>query len=438
MSRPLRIACFVGCFPVVSETFIVRQIAGLLELGHDVRIFSDTRAEPGSPEPPEVTKHRLLERTTFMNLPPETVPCEMPVWPVTGKTWSPGATTPVANWRRVWRALPALIRCWRTSPRLTVQLLRRSEYSYRAASLSGVHRCAKLAVLPQRFDVLHAHFGPNGNSYRFTRELWRAPLVVSFHGYDVGTVPRREGPAVYQRLFASVDRVTVNSAFTRSRIEHLGCPPGKIRLLPLGLDLSRFAFRERSLAPDGRVRILNVARLVPVKGHEFLIRALARVRESYPNVACDIVGDGPERERLAALIEQLGLRAVVRLHGAQTGDALMRLFDGAHLAALTSVTVDGAAEGQGLFLQEAQACGLPVLATTHGALPEGMLPGQSGLLAPERDAEALADQLRQLLSHPERWPEMGRAGRDFISSQYDIRRLTARCLEIYQELLPHA
>ena len=98
MNRSLRIAVFVGTFPVVSETFIVRQIAGLLKLGHSVDIYADCRAEPNTPIPGEVEKHRLMDRATFMDMPPESAPWEIPVWPLTGRTWPPGAERRVIAW----------------------------------------------------------------------------------------------------------------------------------------------------------------------------------------------------------------------------------------------------------------------------------------------------------------------------------------------------
>ena len=110
MSRPLRIAFFVGSFPVVSETFILRQITGLLDLGHEVDIFADTRAANDAPTQPEVVSHRLLERTTFMDMPPESAPWELPVRPFTGETWLPGSETAIPNSRRLFQALPALRR----------------------------------------------------------------------------------------------------------------------------------------------------------------------------------------------------------------------------------------------------------------------------------------------------------------------------------------
>jgi colanic acid/amylovoran biosynthesis glycosyltransferase len=433
MSSPLRIAFFVGTFPVVSETFIVRQIAGLLDLGHDARIFADSRADASTAVPEAVRRHDLLARTTFVDAPPETAPYELPVWPLTGRTWPPGAEHSVPNWRRLLCAVPKFVRAFRHSPRLACRVLKSSEYGFQAASLSALHRLARLCGGAGRFDVLHAHFGPVGNSFRFARELWRAPLVVSFHGHDFSTVPRKQGRDVYRRLFATADLVTVNSEHTRRAVEGLGCRPDRIRKLPVGLDLAEFVFKERQRQVGEPVRIFTAARLVDIKGHPFVLRALATLRARHPEIRYDIVGDGPLRKELLALVAELGLQGAVTLHGALDGAMVRHLMQEAHLAVLASVQIEGDAEGQGLFLQEAQACGLPVVATQHGALPEGLLPDQSGFLVPERNVEALAGRLEFLVQHPERWPDMGRRGRTFVEERFDIRKLNRQLVEIYAE-----
>src|SRR5436853_2976298 len=146
MTRPLRIALFIGRFPVVSETFILRQVASLLDLGHEVDVYSDSGGEAGGPAHPEVASYRLLERTTYMNMPPETFPYEMPVWPITGETWPPGSATSVPNVKRVARALPAFLRCLARAPRLTLRALKQSEYGYSAASRSALNRPGALAA----------------------------------------------------------------------------------------------------------------------------------------------------------------------------------------------------------------------------------------------------------------------------------------------------
>jgi len=434
MSRPLRIAFLLGSFPVVSETFILRQITGLLDLGHDVRIFANTRPEGSAPVHPEVTKYDLLNRATYIDGPAESIFWELPVWPLTSRTWSPGASSYIANWRLLTQALPKLLRCAFRAPGLLRQVLSASEYRYQAASLSGVYRLATLCRAGTGFDVLHAHFGPAGNSFRFARDLWQAPLVASFHGFDFSTLPRTEGPAMYEKLFGAADLITVNSEFTRSRVEQLGCPGGKLRKLPVGLDLGEFPFSERFRRANEPVRLLTVARLVEIKGHEFTLRAVAKVRENPAELRYDIVGDGPLRRKLEQLIAELGLQNVVTLQGARAGAFVRGLMREAHLALLGSVSIEGDQEGQGLFLQEAQACGLPVIATQHGALPEGLLPGQSGFLVPERDGAAMVERINFLIAHPEDWPKMGRQGRAFVAARYDIRKLNEELVALYRDL----
>jgi colanic acid/amylovoran biosynthesis glycosyltransferase len=443
MTRPLRIAFFVGQFPVVSETFILRQITGLLELGHEVDIYADARGDITGALQPEVTRYRLLERATFMDMPEASAPWELPAWPLAGETWLPGAKEPIPNWKRVAEALPALRRCLERAPALTEQAMSPEHCGHRARSLSAWYRLDRLSALPGGYDVLHAHFGPVGESFRFARDLWRAPLVVSFHGYDFTTLPRKHGAGMYEGLFASADAVTANSEFTRARVEKLGCPAAKLHLLPVGVELGEgtapgggsesgaFQFIARTLCPGEPARLLTVARLVEIKGHEFALQAAAELRRRHVNFRYDIVGDGPLRQKLELLATELGLGEAVVFHGARDGAFIRQLMATAHLALLVSVSIEGDAEGQGLFLQEAQACGLPVVATRHGALPEGLLTDQSGFLVPERNVEALAERLAFLVAHPEQWPEMGRSGRAFVEERYDIRKLNNRLVSIY-------
>src|SRR5205809_1114271 len=116
MSRPLRIAMFVGSFPVVSETFILRQITGLLDLGYEVDIFANAREE-GALIHPDVTKYRLLERATYVDGPAESIFWELPIWPLSGRTWPPGSQNSIPNAVRLLRAVPQMFRCLASAPR---------------------------------------------------------------------------------------------------------------------------------------------------------------------------------------------------------------------------------------------------------------------------------------------------------------------------------
>jgi len=435
MNRPLRIAVFVGSFPVVSETFILRQITGLLDRGHDVEIFADTQAEPGPGTQPEVERYQLLKRTTFMNLPPEVAPWEMPAQPLSGKTWLPGAATAIPNWRRVARALPLIAHSFVSNPQLTKQVLTRAEYGYQADSLSALYRLSRLLPLRGNFDVLHAHFGPVGNSFRFARQLWNAPLLVSFHGYDFTTVPRQQGPAVYQKLFATADLITVNSDYMGRNLQPLSCPPEKIRKLSYGIDLTKFPYRARTRAADEPFRIVTTGRLVEKKGIEYVIRALAQIAPKDSRLHYDIIGDGPMRAELQRLASEIGVSKLVQFHGALNSESVRVLLDQAHAFVLASVTAkDGDQEGTPVSLLEAQAVGLPVISTRHSGIPEIVLDGQSGWLVPERDADALADRLNYLREHPELWESLGKHGRSFVEDHFSAAQCTNALLDIYTEL----
>jgi len=432
MSRPLRIAMFLGTFPVVSETFILRQITGLLDLGCQVDIYADNRSNVDTPQHPQIAEYKLLERTTFMDAPPECVPWELPVWPIRGKTWIPGASQPVSNLARLARACPIFLRCFSAKPRLAIDAVRTVEFGFQAESLSILYRLHRLLGKHASYDVLHAHFGPNGNTFRFVSKLWGAPLVVSFHGYDFCTAPRQQGQGMYEKLFNIAAAVTGNSDFTVGQLGKLGCPAEKLQKLPVGLNLEEFAFQERTRKTDEPVRILSIGRLVEIKGHVFSLQGIAALCRDHPNIQYDIVGDGPLRSTLESKIKALGLEGHVTLHGALAGNRLKQVRDSAHLFMLTSINVDGDQEGQGLALQEAQAAGLPVIATENGGLPEGLLPGKSGFLVKENDVHELCQRLTYLVEHPEIWPKMGRAGRDFVSARYDIKKLNLQLIEIYE------
>ncbi|HKP53137.1 MAG TPA: glycosyltransferase [Chloroflexia bacterium] len=435
----MRIALFVGTFPVVSETFILRQVTGLRDMGHEIDIFAETRPDRGRPVQPEVSNYRLLSRTTYMDLPPDGGYWEMPVLPLTGKTWLPGSSQPVLNIVRVLRALPLFMKCLVSSPALTRKVLTRSEYGYQARSLSALYRLGKLLSLPRRrmpYSVIHAHFGPVANSFRFAKRLWGAPLVVSFHGYDFAAWPRKSGHPGYGALFATADAITANSSYTANELLKLGCPARKLHKLPMGVELRDLPFSARTLAPGETVRVLTVGRLVEKKGIEYGIRAIEEVRKQYANIRYDVIGDGPLRGQVTQLVTQLGLEMAINMHGEQNSDYVQRLMSEAHIFMLPSVTAaDGDQEGQGLVLQEAQAHGLPVVATDHNGFPESILPGLSGFLVPERDVPALAERLGYLIGNPHLWANMGRRGRDYVEEKFDSDKLNHRLAELYRHAI---
>ncbi len=176
------------------------------------------------------------------------------------------------------------------------------------------------------------------------------------------------------------------------------------------------------------------------KGLRQALEAVARARSEHPGLVFRIGGDGPERGEVEALVSRLGLADCTRLLGFLSHERMIDEMDAADLFLQPSVTArNGDSEGGApTTVLEAQACGLPVLATHHADLPHVVVEGESALLAPERDVERLTANLLTLLKGPERWMAMGEAGRAHVLRCHDAEREVARLEDRYLALAEEA
>jgi glycosyltransferase involved in cell wall biosynthesis len=183
-------------------------------------------------------------------------------------------------------------------------------------------------------------------------------------------------------------------------------------------------FRPQPPPPDEPLRLLAVGRLVEKKGFAVLIRATARLSVPF---RLRIIGDGPERERLAAEINAVGLAGCVTLGGGQTHAELPQEYAGAHVVVVPSV-VDRAGDRDGLpnVVLEAMASGRPVVASDVGAISSAITSGHSGLLVPPGDTTALAAALERLAREPALRQELGGNGRARVERDFELRACTER------------
>ena len=410
----MRIAFIVNRFPRLSETFILNQITGLIDRGHTVEIFAD-RPSPDPTVHQDVRDYGLIGATAYYNS---------------------NLATPRPARARLASAVTLLAEQGPRHPRPVVHALNPLRFGKRAVSLRMLHEITPF-LRRGPYDLVHCHFGTSGVLGAFLQSIGalRGPLITTFYGHDISSYVRAQGPGVYRELFRRGALFLHISAYLREKLLALGCPPERTLLHRIGVDTARFSFAPRTLAPGEPVRLMTTARLVEKKGLEYSIRAFALAAERHPGLRYRIVGDGPLRGRLQQLIAELGLGERVELAGWRSQEEVRRMYAEAHLFVLASVTAEnGDEEGQGLVLQEAQAMGLPVICTRHNGFPEGVRDGESGLLVPERDVEALAAAITQLAACPERWPAMGRAGRAHVEAHFDNAALNDRLVEIYQSL----
>ncbi|HEY1336202.1 MAG TPA: glycosyltransferase [Bryobacteraceae bacterium] len=398
----MKIAFVLGPFPMLSMTFVLDQITGMIDRGHSVAIFAEFR--PDEPEVhADVTRYGLEKLVRYERLPD-------------------------SRFERLWK----LPRIWRpTTPML--RALDVVHYRMLAPSLRLVWAAAPFAGRGD-FDIVQCHFGALGVKAVLLRRMraLRGKIVTAFHGDDITMYPHLFRGNVYAPLFADGDLFLPISARWNDKLLRMGCPADRIRVHRMGVDLRRFAPRNSTLSA-GPLRILTVARLVEKKGVAHGIRAAARLRTPFDYT---IVGDGPLRAELEALVQKLGIADRVRFAGARDRAYVADVMGHADILLAPSVSaVNGDIEGMPVAIMEAMACALPVVATRHSGIPELIADGVSGLLADEHDAEALAAALERLAADPSIRKRMGNAGREIIARDFEIGALNDRLEAIYRELL---
>jgi colanic acid/amylovoran biosynthesis glycosyltransferase len=296
---------------------------------------------------------------------------------------------------------------------------------------------AMRALLDERFDLVHGHFGPRV----LQGAAWLArgvPVVVSLYGYDVGRLLRDPCWAGrYTWAAANGATFVALAQFMRDKLLALGIPGERIRLIRLGVDLA-----EHHYAPtpaERPARFVFVGRMVEKKGAEFLVRAMDHlVRDTRgEDVTLDLIGSGPLEPALRALVAELGLGERVRFLGTLPFHELFdHLRGAAALVQPSVVAADGDSEGAPMVLMHAQASGVPCVTTAHSGNPEVLPPEASRFVVPERDAAALAAAMRDMADLSDRQRgELQAAGRAWIERRFSLEGTVAAYDALYRDLI---
>ncbi|NKB70553.1 MAG: glycosyltransferase [Candidatus Latescibacteria bacterium] len=311
--------------------------------------------------------------------------------------------------------------------RLANRLLRRltGQYPFYAAILRR-----------QGARLIHAHFGHQGCRCLRAKRACKLPMVTTFYGYDATRdVHSPHWRPAYLRLFEQGEAFLAEGGAMKGRLVEAGCPADKVHIQHLGVDLTAVPFAERQ--PANPVRFLICAPFREKKGIPYALEAVgaALKRRDFP---CQVVliGDGPDRPQVLQAIDRAGLQGRVDMRGMQPYEKVLQAVGECHIFLQTSITArDGDGEGGAPFmLLDAQASGLPVVATRHADIPEVVVDGESGLLADERDIEGLADRILHLVENPGLWAQMGRGGRRHVEENYNAQIQGGKLEEIYDAL----
>lgn len=412
IERPLRIAFLLPSFPAISTTFILTQITGLLDRGHNVDLFAVRLTRPETVHA-DVARYELYSRQQHIPIPKN-------------------------KWRRLGSAVRLLSRREHLLHPAMLDAVNPLKHGREAWALGRVHTTASF-LRCEPYDILHCQFGGHGPLAErlISRGAVRAKLVTSFRGNDL-TASVAARPHRFKDLFRNGHLFMPVSQNFRDRLMAYGVPPERIVVHHSGIDVRRFTFSARQ-APQGPVELLLVGRLTEKKGHVYALEALAKVIETGRDARLTLIGDGELRGALRERCSDLGIGNRVVFRGSCSQEEVISVMQSSHLLLAPSVTAaTGGQEGIPNVLKEAMATGMPVVSTFHSGIPELVLHGISGLLVPERDSDAIASSLISLLDHPEHWPAMGLAARRKVEAEFDSERLNDALVAAYRALATDA
>ncbi|WP_430535056.1 glycosyltransferase [Listeria rocourtiae] len=385
---------FVTEFPTLSETFILNQITGALDLGHDITILALKRGNTEQMHT-DVMKYHLLGKVIYVDL---------------------------ADYKG--KRLVQAILCGIKHPIRTAKLLNKKKYGAITTSLQPVIVAQKIPK--QSFDLVVAHYGNVGLVASILQDqgVLIGSLVTFFHGYDVTRTIEQKGAAFYTFLFQSDTTLLPISDFWARRLLELGANKEKMHVHHMGIDTE--SFRMQALQPtQATLQLLLVARLTDKKGIPDAIRAVQFLQTRGLDTMLHLVGDGEKRAELETLVASLNLQGHVRFHGFLNQEQVKAQFQTSDIFLLPSVVAeDGDMEGIPVSLMEAMAQGKPVIATIHSGIPELIQHGKTGFLVPEHDAGALGKAVLNYLQLSEREKmQMVTRAREKVCEAFDIKTL---------------
>lgn len=413
-----RVAYYLWRFPVLSQTFIHRELAALKRAGVPLAILAD---EAGESELADDDARAVADDQ--IDLPPRLLPPRI------------GA----AEWRTLRRQPLRALRLF-----AFVTLCRHSPHKHVLGDRAVFARAATLAAaLEQRgIDHLHSPWADRSAMVALiAARLLRIPFSMQARAHDLH---RRSYEHGRREICAGARFVITNTEYNRRHLVPFLAPgrEGDVVVIRNGLDLAKLTPKRHEDRGDQPLRILCVARLIEQKGILDLLEACAQLHERGLRFHCEIVGDAElplyanYLWKVRKLHCRLALADCVTLRGALPFAEVLERYRGSDLVVLPSVVAeDGSRDIIPNVLLEAMALGIPVVATTVTGIPELVDQGVEGLLVPPHDVAALAEALARLIGDPALRAELGRNGRARAERDFDVDRNVARTVELFAESL---
>ncbi len=406
-NRTLKIGYIIGTYPLVTTTFIDREVQGLRERGMDIAILS-IRQPPSEVE--QIPEYRAVRQSTMYLLPVDWVQFVLAHLHMAFK--HPLAYSSLLGYL-VSRHHPDLGQRLKT-------LLHFAEGVYAAYRLRD-----------EACDHLHAHFVDRAATVALcASRLLNKPYSLTAHANDLYA-----GPVLLNEKFKHARFSITVSRFNKEHLlrNHPGLDAGRIIILHPWVDLNEF--QPPATRPQNRrFSILSVGRLVEKKGHRYLIEAYRLLREQGVDAECRIVGGGPLENELRALVKEQGLEDRVQLEGPRSkAEVLGRLAEADVFVLASVIAKDGDRDGMPVALAEAMAMQVPVVSTSIVGIGELVQPGAGCLVSPE-DPAALAQAIQSIYEMDQTARnEMGKRGRSIVEADFEVNRGIDVLAELFRQ-----
>ncbi|MDG5816661.1 glycosyltransferase [Chitinispirillales bacterium ANBcel5] len=286
-------------------------------------------------------------------------------------------------------------------------------------------------------DIFHAHFLLEAWRNYSLLKKHKIPLITTMYGQDVSQLWRKcFWMKRYRKVFSLCRAFIVEGQYMKSVVAQLGCDPEKIHVVKLGIDLSRIV-PKRWCDSQKTVKLLFVGLGREKKGARFAAQSFANVALKAGNVELHLVGDGPYKETVEAILRERGVSSRAVFHGMVPVERYQQILKQTDILLAPSVhAANGDTEGGApVVVIEALASGIPVVGSFHCDIPNIVEDGVSGLLSEEKDVASLSSNLELLVKNRALRRKMGENGIRYANREHSIETQVCKITEIYRSVL---
>ena len=394
-------------FPKISETFIVNEIIALINMGHDITIFSFKKSKNIVHD--IVGKYQSSIRVFYLT---DLMDDE--------------------GYSKLFKQCASKIRRLMENGILTGKELARFWERINGSGQGDMNKLRHMFSLSAILEVvkkhqiqhIHSHFADYHLEFAYlVYQIARVPYTVTMHGYDIFFNP----PGDLIKWTSKAKKIITVSRYNRNYMaQKLHLNLNKIRVIPCGINLS--LFRKLVVAKEKEFIVLSVGRFHPVKGHAFLIEAVKLLAGEGMNFKCWIIGEGPEKQQLEKQIAKCGIERYVRLLEAMRNEELPYYYSKADVFVLASIS-----EGSPMVLKESLACETPVIASKVNGIQEIVRHYGNGILVRSQSPSQIAVKIRELIINPSLIRNFKKNARASIEKKFDIRKNVKRLERLFKE-----